>query len=467
MNLFFQKIFETWKNESDKLFISSGEETFSFNQFTNSNNLTAQINHRIYSSDFLSTKFAVIQTSKAIEIIFFVWYCWKNNLIPVLLNPQWTENETKNIITNLNLNKIYNDTNTIIENRNNLFNKNENDTAVIIFTSGSSDIPKGVEITFSNLYYSALNGNEYLNHTSNDKWCLSIPAYHIGGFSIFIRSLLFGCTVIIPESNRAESVYNTILKYKANYISLVSPQLNYFVENNLQANVELKISLIGGGFIDNNLFNEANNLGWKCATVYGSTETSSFVTFNGNKYFYNNYLSVGKAVNQTQIEIIDSENNLIPSMKSGEIVIKGKSVAKGYFNNENDSELKFRNGKYYSGDIGFLDKNGYLFIESKRSDLIVTGGENVNPFEVEKIIKQFTGIKDCVVIPLSNKKWGQIVTAIIESDISINENKLLEFLKNNLAVYKVPKKFFFVNELPRTALGKINRKKCLELIKYY
>lgn len=467
MNLFFQKIFNTWESNGDKIFIISKEDNLSYKQFINSNHTSIQSKRNKQNSINSKFNLAAIQTNKTLELLSFVWNCWKNDLIPILFNPFWTENEIKNIIVDLNIKYFYkslNDTDIFRSNNNNFNNKNDNDTAVIIFTSGSSDKPKGVEITFSNLYYSALNGNEYLTQNLSDKWCLSIPAYHIGGFSIFIRSLLFGCTIIIPENFGAKFVYNSILKDKPNFISLVSPQLNYFVENKLKANKELKISLIGGGFIDNNLFSEANNLGWNCAIVYGSTETSSFVTINKNKYYYNNLISVGKVVNETQIEIIDKENNPLPSLNSGEIVISGKSVAKGYFKNEMETKLKFPNGIYYSGDIGFLDKNGYLFIEGKRNDLIVTGGENVNPYEVEKIIKQFNGIKDCAVIPLPDKKWGQIVTAIIETDISIDENKLLIFLKENLASYKIPKKFNYTKSLPRTALGKINREKCMNLI---
>ncbi|HSQ45281.1 MAG TPA: hypothetical protein VLM44_00015, partial [Lutibacter sp.] len=115
---------------------------------------------------------------------------------------------------------------------------------------------------------------------------------------------------------------------------------------------------------------------------------------------------------------------------------------------------------YHSGDLGFVDVEGYLFIEARRNDLIITGGENVNPIEVEKALLQIPFIKDACVFPKQNKTWGQIVVcAIVSDDNSINDKMIKELLKQKLAGYKIPKQFFFVNELQKTSLGKLDREK--------
>ncbi|RPI63446.1 MAG: fatty acid--CoA ligase, partial [Ignavibacteriales bacterium] len=140
--------------------------------------------------------------------------------------------------------------------------------------------------------------------------------------------------------------------------------------------------------------------------------------------------------------------------------IKSNSLFKKYLGDEKETSSKLINGFYHSGDLGFVDVDGYLFIEARRTDLIVTGGENVNPIEVEKAILHIVGIRDVCVFAKQDKTWGQIVAcAIVKEDNFINEKMIKEILKQQLAGYKIPKQFFFTDILPRTSLGKLEREK--------
>ena len=331
--------------------------------------------------------------------------------------------------------------------------KNE---AVVIFTSGSTSRPKGVVHTYSSLISSIENSNSILKQENKDSWIASLPFYHIGGFQILCRSLFYGCSLIIPPSLQTNDLKEAILKFNPTHLSLVSTQLERLIENNISPGNSLKVSLIGGGFIDDELMIKADDLGWKPYRVYGSSETASLITAISAKEIKSRPASVGKPLPNVKLKISDQS----------EILIISESVFRYYLENEKETADRLVNGFYHSGDLGFIDNEGYLFIESRRNDLIVTGGENVNPVEVEKAVLMIKGIKETCVFPQQNKTWGQIVACVIVAENNlIDEKTLKEKLKQMLAGYKIPKKFYFTETLPRTPLGKLEREKIKKMFK--
>jgi len=335
-------------------------------------------------------------------------------------------------------------------------------TAVIIFTSGSSGTPKAVMLSFSNLIRSAEIGNQILQQSEKDRWLASLPFYHIGGFSIIIRALLYSASVIIPESLETESLKFCFENQSPTFASLVGTQLKRLIELKTKPSDELKNLLLGGGFVNNDLVKTAVNNGWKVSKVYGSSETSSFVTMIEAKDILRKITSSGKILQKNEIFILSESGQKLPAGKSGEIAVKSDSVMKGYINNEKETSNKSKNGMYLSGDIGYLDEEGYLFVEARRNDLIVSGGENINPAEVQNAIFENPDIKDCYVFGLEDKTWGHIAVAVVvkSSEIDI---KLKEFLKTKIAGYKIPKKIIYVKQIPKTSLGKIEKGKVRDL----
>lgn len=328
--------------------------------------------------------------------------------------------------------------------------------AVIIFTSGSTSKPKGVVHTYSSLISSIENSNSILKQEIKDSWIASLPFYHIGGFQIICRSFFYGCRLIIPPSLQTNDLKESILKFNPTHLSLVSTQLERLIENNISPGNSLKVSLIGGGFIDDELMIKAYDLGWKPYRVYGSSETASLITAISAKEIKSRPASVGKPLPNVKLKISDQS----------EILINSESVFRYYLENEKETDDRLVNGFYHSGDLGFIDNEGYLFIESRRNDLIVTGGENVNPVEVEKAVLMIKEIKETCVFPQQNKTWGQIVACVIVAENNlIDEKTLKEKLKQMLAGYKIPKKFYFSEKLPRTPLGKLEREKIKKMFK--
>jgi len=339
-----------------------------------------------------------------------------------------------------------------------------NDSAIIIFTSGSASKSKGIVHTFNSLCNSAINSNQLLRYTHSDRWLASLPFYHIGGFSIITRSLLFGIPLIIPDSLSIEDLITSLDRWQPTFISLVTAQLKRFTDDKMSPNPELKNCLIGGGFSNHELIREAFELGWPINIVYGSTETSSFVTALLKDEIIFKPNSVGRAVPTNKIFIFDSEGNELKPFEVGEIVIQSNSLMSGYVNPLQTNEV-IKNSFYYTNDFGYLDEDGYLFIEGRKNFLISTGGENVNPMEIEKILLQHPIVAEAAVFPLKDPEWGEIIAAVlVMKDLSskISYDEVKNYLQDKISSFKIPKKIFFEDELPKTELGKIEKDKLIE-----
>lgn len=458
--------FFNYSGRSDLLAIIKSDQTFTYrNLFERAAQLSSSfldkgINKGNYVPIFFENNLSFIQTTIAL------WYL---GAVPVPLNTKVLNEEIYTIIDDYNFKFLITDKelslNIITEKLKIIcFDKllahsyktkaiespALDDEAVVIFTSGSTARPKGVVHTFTSLINNIENGNQILNHNENDRWLASLPFYHIGGFQIICRSLFYGCSIIIPKSLQTIHLAAAILNYNPTHISLVSTQLERLMNQDVPPNELLKVSLIGGGFINDDLIFESDKLGWKPFRVYGSSETASMVTAISPDEIKNKPQSGGKTFNNVEIKI----------SSDSEILIKSNSLFSKYLNDEKETSSKIKNGFYYSGDLGFVDDDGYLFIEARRNDLIVTGGENVNPIEVEKTLLEFPFIKEACVFSKPDKTWGQIVVAaIVVNNSSFEETSIKEMLKQKLAGYKIPKKFFFVDKLPRTSLGKLEREK--------
>ncbi len=338
-------------------------------------------------------------------------------------------------------------------------------TALTLFTSGSSAKPKAVILSFENLIQSALIGNKVLLQKEKDKWLASLPFYHIGGFSIIFRALMFGASIVIPNSLSNDDLEKAIKKHRPTLASLVSNQLKKFVDRNFIPPKELRMVLLGGGFSDKELILKAIDLKWNIAKVYGSTETSSFIAIMDKDEVRKKPEASGKAILPNQVFIYSGDEETL-SIKSGEVIVKSPAVMKGYYKSSSETKTKLKKDLFATGDIGYLDGEGFLFVEAKRSDLIVSGGENIYPAEVEKIILTHKNVKEVCVIGIKDKTWGQVVSAaiVLKTNTKLSDSELKIFLKTKLASYKVPKKILFVDKLPKTELGKVMREDVKKLL---
>jgi len=459
--------------------IISAEKTMTYKQlFIKSGSIKKHFSEKgVNENDFVG-----VFGEHTVEFVISILALWKLGAIPVLLNPKVTQNELEDFLQSANCNtlvgsedqlKKYSITGLIFIALPNNLNESSDEkkkkeiipgkTAAIIFTSGSSDKPKGVKLSFNSFYQSGLIGDTILKHSAGDKWLASLPFYHVGGFSILTRALLFSVPVIIPNSIQTDDLIKSITQFNPTLISFVSTQLKRIVEKRFKPNPGLKNVLLGGGHISNKLVEDAIKLGWKITKVYGSTETASFVTALSQKDFKSKPGSAGKPIAPNKIKIVDENNNTVAKNISGEVLISSPSLMQGYLNEQDEEETSSE--YFHSNDIGFINDDGYLFLESRKSDLIISGGENINPFEVEKEILQHSAIKETAVFTLKSNEWGETVVAAVILEDGINNFKVEElntYLKNKLAGFKIPKKIFIIKELPKTELGKVEKKKLVD-----
>lgn len=328
--------------------------------------------------------------------------------------------------------------------------------AMLIFTSGTVKNPKPVLLTFSSFINSFNAFNGFAQVQKNDTWLASLPLYHIGGFSIITRSLLSCSKLFFADNLSYEALSAAIKKFKPTYFSAVPTMLGRFIKNNFKMPAAVKYMFIGGGPSENGLIEKAISMDYPIVKVYGSTETCSMITAVDNKKMSKKIRSSGKPLEGVKLFV----------SPKGEIVVKSPTLFKKYCHNKEETEKKLKNGLYYTGDFGIIDSDGYLYVESRRKDLILTGGENVNPVEVAYTVSQIKGIDDCFVFPTPDGEWGQAVNfaLVLEKDFFPSNEELNSLLKEHLAAYKMPKKIYLLEEIPRTELGKVMTDRLMDKI---
>lgn len=347
---------------------------------------------------------------------------------------------------------------------------NTNDIVLQIYTSGTTGAPKGVQIanyTFFNLL-NGMNerGDSWVGLNSEDKLLLSLPVFHIGGIWWALQGFFNGSVGILIDAFTAWKVLDLIEHYKITKVGMVPSMIQFSLLEPSIKNTDLSSVngfLYGGSPISLNLLKQAMEI-FKCNffQMYGMTETGNMAVCLRPKDHQKGsdqiLKSVGKPLPGVEIKIVDIEGNIVTSGNIGEIWIKSPSNMVGYWKNEQANNEILVDGWVRSGDAGYLDKNGYLFICDRIKDMIIYAGENIYPAEIEKILSVHENIKEVAVIGIPDEKWGEIVKAFVvtkDTSLLINKNILVSFLKDKIADFKIPKSFSFIDTLPRNPSGKI------------
>ena len=332
----------------------------------------------------------------------------------------------------------------------------------IIHTSGTSGRPKGAILTYNNIYQSAMASAYRIGVMPNDRWLCVLPLFHVGGLSIIMRSLLYGISVELISKFDIDVVNHVLTHHPITLVSLVPTMLHRLLDARTEPwNPNLRLVLLGGGAPSPELVTKCIEEGIPLATTYGLTEVASQVATAALELVSRKPASVGKPLMFTQVRVVDGNGEDMPPNEIGEIIVKGPSVMKGYYNDSKSTAKALRDGWLHTGDMGYQDEDEDLFVVQRRSDLIVTGGENVYPAEVENVIRQHPDVRELVVLGLDNIEWGQKVVAAIQlhETKNLSSDDIVRFAREQLAGYKIPREIRFVDEFPQTGSGKIQRNK--------
>lgn len=429
-------------------------------------------------------------------LVFTIAACWNLGLPFVPFNPKTPEKELKKQIDDIDpgllfadkeqLNKIDNpnalnireldlprsltmDVELSFSAKNFEPSTNPEDIFGYFFTSGTSGTPKIVPLQRRQMLFAAKASANNFKPRLNHFWLLCMPLNHIGGISIILRSLLYGSAIFRMKSFHPKMI-NTFLTENKLFqaASLVPTMLKRLLDRSgFHVHNNFKAILLGGGPIDTELVQQAINRGIPLIPSYGMTETCAQIAANPilkPSGTYGPMKSVGPIFAPNKIEIRDKHNDVLGVNNSGEIWLKGPQIFNGYLHQDN-SEYFDQDGWFKTGDYGHMNAHKQLFIESRRSDLIITGGENVSPYEVESELEKIHPITEAAVIGLPDKEWGQKVVAVVvaKTEQAINSDKIQEELKKRINSYKVPKQIIQTNSLPRTHTGKIVRSELAKL----
>ncbi|SER99535.1 2-succinylbenzoyl-CoA synthetase [Gracilibacillus ureilyticus] len=341
---------------------------------------------------------------------------------------------------------------------------NMNRLCSMMFTSGTTGNAKAVMHSFDNHWSSAVASALNLGLLPSDKWLACLPLYHISGLAIIMKSVIYGMSVFLLEKFDELAVQQAIMKNGVTIVSVVavtcSRLLNKLGEDRYPPS--FRCMLLGGGPAPVSLLKTARDKGIPIIQTYGMTETSSQIATLNERDALERVGSAGKALFSAQIEIRQDGAELAPA-EIGEIVVNGPMVTAGYYNHEEANKKAFYDGWLYTGDLGYKDEQGFLYVIDRRSDLIISGGENIYPAEIEDCLLSIRGVEEAGVAGMSDPYWGQVPAAfIVRNNTELTETVILDFCKKELASYKIPKKIYFVRSLPRNATSKLQRHKLWE-----
>lgn len=337
--------------------------------------------------------------------------------------------------------------------------------AGFFLTSGSTGTPKVVPVKRRQFLFSAAASAKNFRPAPNRYWLLCLPLNHIGGVSIIIRSLLYGSAIFHTsrfEAALAGSFLSDNSLFEA--ASLVPTMLLRIMDDKLfQPHKKLKAILLGGGPVSEELLRESERRGVPVVSSYGMTETCAQVAANpilSPSGINIPKSSVGPLFKPNSVEIRDDSGRKQPINENGLIWLKGPQIFDGYANEAPNNTIFDKDGWFNTGDYGHLNRNGHLFIKNRRTDRIVSGGENVSPERVERYLKSVTGVKDCAVLGVADPEWGQRMVALILPEDGIPDTEQIqEQLKQQLRDYERPKEIVITDYIPRSTLGKLQRRK--------
>jgi o-succinylbenzoate---CoA ligase len=332
----------------------------------------------------------------------------------------------------------------------------------IVYTSGTTGRPKGAMLTYGNHWWSAVGSALNLGLRDDDRWLAPLPLFHVGGLAILMRSVIYGIPALVHDGFDPAAVDRAIDEDGVTIVSVVSSMLRRMLDarDGRPYPPALRHVLLGGGPAPLPLLEECGRRGVPVVQTYGLTETASQAATLPPGDALRKPGSAGKPLLPTELRI-ERDGQPVPPGEAGEIVVRGPTVTPGYADRAEETASALRGGWLHTGDIGRLDDEGYLYVLDRRSDLIVSGGENVYPAEIEAVLAAHPAVAEAGVTGQDDARWGCVPVAFValRPGASATPDELIAFCRERLARYKVPARVHVVDALPRNAAGKLVRHK--------
>ena len=344
------------------------------------------------------------------------------------------------------------------------------DTAVILYTSGTTGYPKGAMLSHKNLYSNARDVSNHFLMSSEDRVIATLPLFHVFGLTVVANApLLKGAKILIAPRFNPSEIYELAKTQKATVFAGVPTMLNFlcqFKKGNPECFSNLRLAISGGAPLPISVldsFEERFNI--KVSEGYGLSEAAPVTCFNPlNRERKPG--SIGMSIPNVENRVVDDQGNEVPIGEVGELVVRGPNVMKGYYKLPEETGNAIRDGWLYTGDLARKDEDDYFYIVDRKKDLIIVGGYNVYPREVEEVLYSHPNVLESAVVGIPDPDFGETVYAYV----TLKENtsticELQQFCAKSLAKYKIPEVIEFIDRIPKNSTGKILKRELKEMEK--
>ena len=351
-----------------------------------------------------------------------------------------------------------------------LYDVDEDDLAILMYTGGTTGIPKGVMLSHRNALLSGIAPALQCGLTKEDSTCFVLPIFHVSWWPI-LAVLMVGGKVCINRRPDLDGIFKLIEDEKCTHMNLVPTiygwMVNYPTVDRYDLSSVRMFTYAGSPFPVEILKQCIRKFGNRFAQGYGATETAGAPIsmlddtdhhLEGERAKY--LSSAGRPGMFCRVKVVDENDNTMGANEIGEICARGAHVMMGYWKNPTLTAEVLRGGWYHTGDMGYLDRDGYIYLTDRKADMIISGGENVYPKEVEDVLYTHPAVKECAVVSSPAAGWGEIVHAVVvlKDGQATTEEEIIAHCKRTLAGYKCPKAVSFWGDLPKTIIGKITKK---------
>ena len=339
----------------------------------------------------------------------------------------------------------------------------EDSPLLLCFTSGSTGVAKGVVLTQRALFWNAVNSCHMHDLTSADRVLTTLPMFHVGGMNIQTTPALHaGATVTLHARFDPAATLDAIERERITLTVLVPAQLTALMEQPRWSHADLsslRVITTGSTIVTEAFVRKASERGVPVIQVYGSTETCPIAAYVRAADALRKAGSAGAPALHCELKVVGEDGAELPRGRDGEILVRGPNVAAGYWNAPAETAQTFDHGWYRSGDLGHFDDEGYLYVVARKKDVIISGGENIYPAEVETVLLDCPAVEDVCVVGRPEPRWGEEVVAavVLKPGCRMTEAEALALFDGRIARYKHPREVRFLERLPRSALGKVHK----------
>lgn len=334
---------------------------------------------------------------------------------------------------------------------------------LISYTSGSTGRPKGVVLSHGALECNAANSADMQDMVPEDRILTTLPLFHVGGLNNQTTpGLSVGCTIVMHPKFDVDATFDAIEQERITLGQLVPAQISMMMQSPRWGRADfssLRLILTGSAVVPEHQIHAVHACGVPLVQVYGATETCPIAACLKASEAGRKLGSSGRAAKHCELRIVDESGQDVAMGVTGEILVRGRNVMSGYWNAPQATAEVLIDGWYHTGDMGHLDAEGFLYVDGRHKELIISGGENIYPAEIENLLTESPDIAEASVVGCPDARWGEVVVAVVvpHSGRQLSESEVMSRLAGRIARFKQPRKVLFTNELPKTALGKIRR----------